>query len=347
MKQTLLFIMLFISTTTFAQREFGVCDSTSYAFNADTTIIAGQKKLYLQTTAGLTLLHDFTMADTAFYIRDFDIIKPTQWYTLVGSRYIGSETYLYQSADRGQTWVLDTSYYTATLTYPAGNYDYNKSINQVQRMGEDTIALFMGYYESGIFFSVDGGTTWREWFRNLQTHYQGMLECDNYYYLYSFEGDALRPFMFPIHKSKLFTNIGGTDWYMPGNNTHPRCIGMVNERCIYASSSLSRCEVYNFFADTVAGACALLPAYTKGITPSVDEMLVYPNPAQEGDVITISVGELLSVRLLDYTGRHVEVAMNKEGIGKYTFSLNGQPAGIYTLVAATPTGTIVRRILVE
>lgn len=348
MRQTLLFILLFISTGTSAQREYGVCDSTFYTFNSDTTVIAGQRKLYLQTSAGVTLLSDFTTPDTAFYIRDFDIIKPTQWYTLVGKRNIGSETYLYQSADRGQTWTLDTSYYAAILNSPASNNYYNKSINQLQRVGEDSIVLFMHYYESGIFFSVDGGSTWREWFRNLQTHYQGFLECDNYYFLYSFEGDALRPFMFPIHKSKLFTNVGGTEWYMPNNSTHPRCIGMVNGRCIYASSSLSRCEVYNFFRDTLDGACATLPLAFNTATPEATRFNIFPNPAPGGSQISITTNRpVTNVRVLDYTGRQVDASFTKKGEGWYTVHIEERIGYIFTVIVTTPSGTFARRVVVE
>lgn len=348
MKKLLLFICLFISITSFGQREYGLCDSSFYTFNTDTTIIAGRKKLYIQTGAGITLLRDFTMADTNFYIRDFDIIKPTLWYTLVGARYIGAETYLYRSVDRGQTWALDTSYYAATLNYPAANNYYNKSINQLQRMGQDSIALFMHYYESGIFFSVDGGDTWREWFRNMQTHYQGILECDYHYYLYSFEGDAIKAFMFPFHKSKLFANIGGDEWYMLGDSTHARCIGTVNDRCIYAANSLPRCHVYNFFVDTLVGACATLPAFTSTVKPNTNELAIYPNPAHDGETITISTnGDMMNARVLDYTGRQINVIISKASAVKYTLSLKGYAAGIYTIVLTTVEGIIAKRITVE
>lgn len=349
MRQTLLFILLFISTTTFAQREYGVCDSTSYVFNADTTIIAGRKKLYLQTMAGITPLHDFTATDTNLYIRDFDIIKPTLWYTLVGSRYIGGgTTYLYKSTDQGQSWNIDTSYYAATLTYPAGSFHYNKSINQLQRVGEDSIALFMYYYESGIFFSVDGGSTWREWFRNLQTHYQGFLECDNHYYLYSFEGDALRPFMFAFHKSQLFTNIGSVEWQMTADSTHPRCIGTINGRCIYASSSLSRCEVYNFFRDTLDGACATLPLAFNSASPEATRFNIFPNPAPGGSQISITTNrQVTNVRVLDYTGRQVDASFAKAGEGWYTVHIKEYIGYIFTVVVTTPSGTFARRIIVE
>lgn len=67
--------------------------------------------------------------------------------------------------------------------------------------------MFMHYYESGIIYSTDAGNTWTKWFDNLIVHYQGMLTCNDRYYLYSFEGDAFRPWMFGFDKNLLLHPI--------------------------------------------------------------------------------------------------------------------------------------------
>jgi len=182
---------------TAAQREFNVCDSTFYTFNSDTTIVAGKRQLYILSNSNLFPLFDFTTTNPDEYIRDFDILKPNLWYTVVGSRYIGSPTQLYKSINQGQSWDLDTNHFNASnvafLSPAFLSPAFLRSINNVQHLGGDTIVMFMHYYESGIIYSTDAGTTWTKWFDNLITHYQGMLECDNKYYIFGYEGDAFRP----------------------------------------------------------------------------------------------------------------------------------------------------------
>ncbi|MBK6400157.1 MAG: hypothetical protein IPF75_18370 [Bacteroidetes bacterium] len=72
------------------QREYNTCDSTQFILNNDTTIIAGKRNLYVYTSSVTSHLYDFSTSDTNQYIRDFDIVKPDLWFTVVGSRYIGA-----------------------------------------------------------------------------------------------------------------------------------------------------------------------------------------------------------------------------------------------------------------
>ena len=46
----------------------------------------------------------------------------------------------------------------------------------------DTIILFVGYYNSGIVYSIDGGAQWTHWFANSPAHYFGLIECGQSYY---------------------------------------------------------------------------------------------------------------------------------------------------------------------
>jgi hypothetical protein len=341
--------MLFCLNQTWAQREYNVCDSTFYPFNADTTVIAGKRMLYIQTPGGVTPIADFTTLDTNEYIRDFDIIKPDLWYTLVGRRYIGGNTALYKSNDRGQTWTLDTSFFEATI-YDTSFFDqtYYNSINQLQKMGEDTIVLFVGYYHSGLVYSVDGGNTWQEWFRNMIVHYQGILECDNYYFLYAFEGDAFSPVMFAFQKYLLFSSSSNGDW---DNNVpttyHPPCHNGNDQRCIYAPQSLSRCAQYHHFVDTLPDVCTQLLSV---LNP--DELIrvtLSPNPTHDFIDVkiplhSININELI---VYDYLGRRIQPKIIKITGNTYRVQMSNYTTGIYTIVLNAGREVIASRFLLE
>lgn len=333
---------------THAQREFISCDSTFYPYNADSTIIAGRYRLYLQTSSGISLLRNFATSDTDEYIRDFDIVRPDRWYVLTGLRYIGSPSQLYRSDDRGQTWVTDTSFYPVMYTSWGARLTYYNSINQLQRLGQDTIILFIGYYESALVYSVNGGNSWQFWFENQIVHYQGILECDDHYFLYSFEGDAFSPWMFSFPKNQLFSPDTGGAWNSSANILHANCSGTVNARCIYGPTSVSRCSVYQFFVDTLASACAALPSGLSEPKQPTNVLSIAPNPATENVTIQWN-GEVLStVRIIDAFGRTFYPPHIVSGNGNWRINTAKLPAGHYMIQAVSQYGLLASgRLLIE
>lgn len=271
----------------FAQREFGICDSTYYTLNADTTIVAGRHHLYLYSNNTLATLYDFSSPDDREYIRDFDIIRPDLWYTVVGSRYIGGPTRLYKSTNRGQMWSLDTSHHNAANSgfLPP---QFFQSINNLQHLNGDTLMMFMSYYESGIIYSTDLGLSWTKWFHNLISHYQGMLECNDKYYIFGYQGDAFRAFMFGFDKNLLLTSDSTGLWNSFNHlGYHPPCYnGADTVRCIYAPHNSTRCESYHYFENKIDTLCSALSV--GDIQPLVYR--VFPNPFQSKITIEGATG---------------------------------------------------------
>jgi hypothetical protein len=252
----LLTVIVFLAATQLsAQREYGVCDSTFYKISDDTTIVAGKNNLYFITQNGIEKFAHFPSGETSEYIRDFDAVSPELWYTLIGSRYIGFDSFLYKSTDRGQNWVQDSSFYTAT-NYGPQALNYYNSVNSLQHIGKDTIVLFVGYYESGIVYSTDGGETWNEWFRQMQAHYFGMFECSDKYYIYGFQGDGFSAWMFGFDRDLIFTSNENGDWDMLSGKYHPQCTGQQNPECIYSQNTQSNCEHYEFFKNYIDDNCS-------------------------------------------------------------------------------------------
>ena len=305
----LIFYLILINTgLTLAQREFGVNDSTFYFLNNDTVIIAAQKKLYIQTNSGTTLLYDFTNPNENYYIRDFDIISENIWYTLVGSRYIGFPTFLYKTSDSGTNWNEDTSFYSVTYYGPSSNNYYN-SLNQVQKTGEDTVVLFVGYYESGIVYSTDAGLTWNPWFRNLLAHYQGLLKCNSDYYLWGYNGDGFSAWMFKFPSELLFSPDTNSVWNQFVNGGyHPRCSGIVNINCVYCISCQLRYSQYLFFKNYIDSIC-IKTTSVEYSTNNFKNFVLYPNPFSDFVTIDNREGKNLEIKIIDILGR---VVLRKE-----------------------------------
>lgn len=343
---TMFLLICFFVNSANAQREYNVCDSTFYNYVGDTTIVAGKRHLYFLTTTGQVQFADFTSTDTAEYIRDFDVVQPDLWYTLVGLRYIGAPTRLYISKDRGASWLEDTSFYSATRYHPTLANSYYNSINQLQSIGNgDTIILFVGYYESGVVYSTDKGVTWSQWFRNLVTHYQGFLECNNKYYLYGFEGDAFRPWMFAFDKSLLFSPDTSGAWVSFANRYHPNCSGVNNPNCIYADPNSGRCEQYTYMKTYIDSMCTALSVHE--MTTNT-ETIVYPNP--NNGIFELEADEVFlhGIKVYDMMGRTVIADMSTKATGKYTIVLPINAKGMYTVLINYKNGmTVARRVVVE
>jgi hypothetical protein len=323
-----IFLSILYYQITIAQREFNECDSTLYTLNADTIVVAGKRQLYIQTNSNLFPISDFSTTDPDEYIRDFDIVKPNLWFTVVGSRYIGSPAQLYKSINQGQSWTLDTSHYNASNVQFLSP-SFLQSINNLQHLGGDTIVMFMDYYISGIIYTTDAGATWTKWFDNLITHYQGMMECDNKYYIFGYEGDAFRPWMFGFDKSLLFTSDSAGAWNSFSNmSNHPNCSTSNDTvNCIYASSNLSRCATYNYFKSFIDSICNPLALNT--IENEIFH--IYPNPTEEFLNIISPTSEPSRLSIYNSIGEivtnYTSIKMGKE----IRVDLTNQSTGIYFL----------------
>lgn len=307
LRHLLLLCCIIGCNTVFAQREFAVCDSTSYTLNDDTTIIAGRYQLYLHTNNITTVLYNFASADVDEYIRDFDIISPNLWYTVVGLRYIGGPARLYKSTNKGQSWVLDTNHFSAVNTNMVSQ-QFLGSINNMQQLNGDTLLLFVGYYESGILYSVNKGQSWTMWFNNLISHYQGMFECNNKYYIFGYEGDAFRGSMFGFDKNLLFTSDSAGQWSsFNALSYHPQCYQGNDAECIYAPGALNRCQTYYYFKNKIDSIC-----FATTVNEISDKQLtIYPSPFYNKISVKGAAGNE-SYTLINpfgqtiWTGKHIE-----------------------------------------
>lgn len=269
-----LILIFSLHSNLLAQREFGVCDSTTYFYNADTSIIVGRTKIYRFTNNNISQLFDFTSNDNKEYIRDFDIINANLWFTVIGSRYIGSPTRLYKSVNKGVSWVEDTAHFKAKNQTGLSS-QFLGSINSLQHLNGDTLVMFMHYYESGILYSTDLGKTWTKWFHNLISHYQGMLSCTNKYYIFGYQGDGFKAYMFGFDKNLLFSSDSNGMWSSFNNNSyHPPCYNGNKPSCFYAPYNLNRCSTYQYFVRKVDTLCMNTGIeYARNQNPSI-----YPNP---------------------------------------------------------------------
>lgn len=315
---TILFFLLSFVQNSTAQREFGTCDSTIHPLNQDTNIVVGRNRLYLKTSTRQTLLYYFPPIDTSYYIRDFDIVQDRLWYTIIGRRYIGGPTQVYRSTDQGQNWQLDTSYYPSV----AGFGPYNRGWNNLNHWGSDTLVAFVGYYDSGIIYSVDGGSTWQLWLRNLIEHYHGLFRCRGIIYLYGIAGDGFPPSMFAFPEDKLFTQDSATQWtnWAGTNGQHPDCYNGISSRCIYAPSNQYRCLTHSYFQAHVDSVCNVVLTTEEPVEDSPS--LFYPNPTTGWIYSTEPLAT--PIQLYNALGQPCTVTTTQEGI-----DLSALPVGWY------------------
>lgn len=276
-------------------RQFDLCDLTEYTLNSDNSIVTGKYELYYKTRSGLQLIHRFDLPAQNYYIRDFDIISPDCWYTLLGNRTIGDLTFLFKSSDRGQNWCIDTTYFKAidstitNLNFNPVDPNYYNSINQVQTIGKDTILLFLGYYGSGIVYSVDAGTSWSHWFGNTPAHYFGMFECENDYYLFQLEGDGFQGRMFSFDKKLLFRKDSIVNFnHLPSGSGHHPPFHLNDLPNVVNFSNLSNCEAYTFLENYVNDRCNLATSIQQNFI--ANKITIYPSPSN--GIFTIEIESL-------------------------------------------------------
>ncbi len=225
------------------QRQWGLSDSTHYPVGGDTMLIASRHMLYRALAGDTTLLWDFTVTQQPnYFIRDVDHWSASEFYVVVGSRYIGGSTTLFKSTDAGNTWSVDTSFLAAALEPP--------SINQMAIAG-DTAYLFNGYYASEVLRSFDRGISWQHWFNSLIAHYYGIHHCGESAYIYGMEGDGFQPCMWLVPDSL---------WGMQVNGFYSGCHQGLPAPGIHYAPSLEYAEVVHYFDSLASELCtAVLP----------------------------------------------------------------------------------------
>jgi hypothetical protein len=189
----------------------------------------------------------------------------------------------------------------------------------------------MHYYESGIIYSTDMGITWKKWFNNLITHYQGMLKCDNKYYIYGYEGDGFKSWMFGFNKHLLFTSDSLGQWTSFNiNSNHPPCSTVYDTvNCIYAPFNLGRCGSYNYYKSFIDSLCAPLgySSYTQTL------LTIFPNPVN--DILYLDFGSLKyniglkRIYIINAQGQFCYD--NLEHSLKHTIDISKWAAGLYQI----------------
>lgn len=240
-------------------------DSTIYFFNTDTNIVVGRNTLYYEINGNLQLIYQFNQYNNSFIV-DFDILNNNTWYVILNG-------FLYKTLDKGNNWIQDTTYYPAAISI-FGTYGVSR-LHIYQQT--DTFFLFGGYYSSFVLFSTDQGQSWSKSFSNVFiAFYQGMIFCDDRVFIWSEQGDPFYANMFEVNFDSLFT----------GTYTPPECgVGgdsiSQSPDCYYSLVSSGSCDAaYQEFLVLTDSICQLSLATNK-ITKEEDELIVYPNPAND------------------------------------------------------------------
>ena len=319
-------------------RVFAVNDSTAYPLNADTSLVAGRNRLYLQSSSGQTLIRDFTDAnDTTSFINDFEMLTDSVWYVMTRSFYWGNDATLYKTLDQGSTWQIDSSYLPATqAAADTSIINLPKDVYQLQLISADTMLLFVGYYSAAIFYSVDAGANWQLWFHNQIVNYRGLLECGDDYYLWGEGGDGFSAAMFRFDGSLLLSPDTNDVW-RNYNSTghHPACYNG-SPNCVYYGGAYPL--TYPYFRAYADSICALPTAVATPQEPQPTPNL-YPNPASDGVFyVRLPQSEPVEYAIFDALGRLVAQQATGQISDLLTIDLSRQSAGIYFLHLHSPQG---------
>ncbi|MFT3796687.1 T9SS type A sorting domain-containing protein [Flavobacterium sp.] len=321
MKPFFYVLLLLWGIEVYPQRQWAVNDSTDYALG-NTHIVAGRHKLYLESQNNLSLLYDFTQPDEPdYYIRDFDFIDNQHWYVLVGSRYIGHPTQLYETVNAGADWqpILPESF-----TVPETLNGKAESINQIQVL-DGRIYLFNGYYISNLLYSDDFGQTWVYWFQSVIAHYYQMYRCGDALYLHGLAGDAFQPYLFEIPQS-LLPQQNVTNFYSGCHNLSPHCY--------YPPSNSTVPEIVAYFDTVIDGVCSL--GISDGAKPIAG---LVANPVQDFFEMVSEV-PILKMEVYNLFGQSV-AHFDNTAHG----NIGNLASGIYLLRVATENGSATLRLL--
>ncbi len=275
MKPNQLLLMLsfvfFALTNLSAQRNFHVFDSTNYWVSSNLSLHASKYKLYATRSNTTQLLKDFKGQDTNYYIRDVDFFDENHFLVLIGRNTIGFPTQLFITKDAGQTWKLDTTFFSVSE---------HKSLNQVQVLGKDTLLLFDGYYQSDVLRSFDRGKTWQKWLSSIIAHYFQVHYCQktSRYHMIGLPGDAFTSVSFEIPDS-IWKTIN-LNWYSGCHNKQPWCYRVLYGVNIWQTDFINAHKMY---IDSICEQVSTsLPEQGLG---SNRKIIAFPNPAS--DYITI------------------------------------------------------------
>lgn len=281
-----------------AQREYGVNDSTSYVLNADTSLLASKHRLYLKTAQGTSLIRDFSSANPAYFIRDVDFFNGKHLYVLVGSRYLGYESFLYKTTDAGINWSIDTSFRAKSI---------ENSINQVQIVDDTTIYLFDNYYTSRVLYSRDRGRSWTFWLESIIANYHGLFICGNSHFLYGYQGDGFQSYMFKVPDS-LLAQTEIREYYSGCHNSG-------QPQCTYPPSQSNRLATFNHFETTIDQICNSLATGIEYKNPKNALFTIYPNPAQTYiQIKKPDQFDILSITIFDVMGKKVLIQKSPDQI---------------------------------
>ena len=323
-------------------RAYGLNDSTFYFINNDTTVVVGKDKIYYKTAAGLSLCKDFSIYDSYYnslgigqnnfesnyYIRDFDTVNSQEWLVIIGSRYISGITLLFKTTNQGKIWKRDTSYHSAVDSLMFSDNSNYRSINKLKCLGSDTLLLLMGYYTSGIVYSVDGGQNWTPWFSLWWSHWYEIFECSDNYYLLSLSGDGFDSYLYRVPKDSIFhPNVFSNGGFSP---------------CITGFGNISQClqpdlppnfddslNLYSFYKEYVSSLCSSTTSIDHGLSKAQLSFNIYPNPIS--NKCSISWGNLekpKAIRVLDLSGRKMELSISYNDKNA-SLILDRLPSGIY------------------
>ncbi|MBX2973189.1 MAG: hypothetical protein KF797_08805 [Flavobacteriales bacterium] len=318
MRYLLPFLLLPLTLELSAQRQWGVNDSTTYAIGGDTVLIASRKALHRALPGDTVLLRDFSVAeDEDLYIRDVDHWSASDWYVLVGSRYIGSQTTLWRTTDAGVTWSIDESFLPATEIV---------SVNQMAITPDGTAYLFNGYYQSEILRSSDRGVTWSRWLHSLIAHYYGIIPCGNTAFIYGMVGDGFRPALWQVPDT-LWALTDIQFWSGCHNSGAPGCHNPPFPIQDYP-------DVVSYFEEFAAGLCLALPV-EEGRDDFAAISLVLDPEGAAFRLTGLAAGDHVAV--FDASGRSVQVGRSGD-----RFTLPGLAMGIYSV--AVRTGDEIRHV---
>ena len=79
------------------------------------------------------------------------------------------------------------------------------------------------------------------------------------------------------------------------------------------------------------------------------ELVIYPNPAESGQVtLELNSGEISEIRLINITGKEVLLEKSDYGVQQHTLKLNDIPNGIYFVrVQTTDNKTYVQKLVIS
>ncbi len=111
--------------------------------------------------------------------------------------------------------------------------------------------------------------------------------------------------------------------------------------------------IFSFF---ILASFAFQPAIEIGqqdnrgaVDSSLNELRVYPNPSETGQVtLEMNTGEISEIRLINIAGKEVVYRKIDFGTPKYVLPLNNLPNGIYFIrVKSVENKTVVKKLIVS